>query len=90
MRRLQYYISFKNVAPSWDCGTSNFNRKYQYGQNRDRLPNTRDENNLTNDFLTTEGEVWQDESNKLIPNEPQSVSRTKGLTFNMTKFISTG
>ena len=36
IRQVQYDLSFKrNVAPIWDCGTSNFDGESEYGQNRD-------------------------------------------------------
>ena len=91
IRRVQYDKSLKrNVAPIWDCGTSGFNRESQYGQNRDQPPDSTDGNNPTNELLATEGEAWQDGSNKLIPNEPRFTSRTDGLSFNMTQLTSTG
>ena len=66
IRRVQYHISLKrNVAPIWDCGTSNFNCDSQYGQNRDQPPDSTDGNSPTNEHLTTEGEAWQDGSNEL-------------------------
>ena len=91
IRPVQYDMSFKrNVAPIWDCGTSNFNRESQYGQNRDRPPDRTDGNNPTNGLLTTEGEAWQDGSNELILNEPKFISRADGMSFNMAQFTSTG
>ena len=79
-----------NVAPIWDCGTRGFDHESQYSQNRDRPPDWTDGNNPTDEFLTTEGEAWQDGSNKLIPNEPKFISRTDGMSFNMAQFTSTG
>ena len=91
IRRVQYDMSFiRNVAPIWDCETSDFNRESQYGQNRDRPPDWTDGNNPTNGLLTTEGEAWQDGSNDLIFNEPRSISRAHGMSFNMAQFTSTG
>ena len=91
IRQVQYDMSFKrNVAPIWDCGTSNFNRESQYGQNRDRLRDWTDGNNPANGFLITEGKAWQDGSNELILNEPRFSSRADCMIFNMAQFISTG
>ena len=80
----------RNVAPIWDCRTSDFNHESQYGQNRDQPPDTTDGNNPTNELLTTEGEATQDGTNELIPNEPRFTLRTDGLSFNMAQFTSTG
>ena len=67
IRRVQYDMSLqRNVAPIWDDGTSDFNCESQYGQDRDRPPDTTDGNNPTNELLTSEGEAWQDGSNELI------------------------
>ena len=91
IRAVQYDVSLKkNVAPIWDCGTSDFNRESQYGKNRDRPPDSTDGNNSTNELLTTEGEAWQDGSTELIPDEPRFISGTNGLSFNMAQFTSTG
>ena len=91
IRRVQHDMSLKrNVAPVWDCGTSNFNRESQYGQDEDRPPDWTDGNNPINGLLTTEGEAWQGGSNELILNEPRFISRTDGLSFNMAQFTSTG
>ena len=91
IRRVQSDMSLKkNVAPIWDCGFSDFNRESQYGQNRDRPPDSTDGNNPTKELLTTEGEASQDGSNELIPNKPRFNSRTDGLSFNMAQFTSTG
>ena len=44
IRRVQYDMSLKrNVAHIWDCGTSDFNRKSQYGQDTERPPDSIDE-----------------------------------------------
>ena len=84
LRPVQYDKSFKkNVAYVRDCRTSDFNRNSQYSQDTDRPPVSIDENNSTNDFLTTERETWQDGSNVLIPNEPRFISRTDGMSVNM-------
>ena len=58
----------KKVAPIWDCGTSNLNRKSQCVQNRDRPPDSIHGNHPTNELLTTEGHSWHNKSKKLIPN----------------------
>ena len=79
----------RNGAPIWDYGTSDFNCESQYGQDRDRLPDSTDGNNLTNGLLTTE-EAWQDGSNELVPNEPRFISGADGMNFNMSQFTSTG
>ena len=91
IRRGQYDMSLKmNVAPIWDCGASDFNCESQYGQNRDRPPDSTDGNNPTNELLITEREAWQDGSNKLIPNKPRFFWRTGCLSSNMAQFTSTG
>ena len=88
--RVQNDMSFKtNVAPIWDCGTSDFNRESQYGQNRGRPPDWTNESNPTHGLLTTEGEAWQNGSNELILNEPRFISRADGMSFNMAQFTST-
>ena len=90
IRRVQYDMSFKrNVASVWDCGTSDFNHKSQYGQDTGRPLYSIDGNNPTNEPLTTEGFSWYDESNNLIPSEPRFISMTGGMTFNMAQFTST-
>ena len=90
IRRVQCDMSFeKNVAPIWDCGTSDFNGKSQYSQDRDRPPDADDGNNPANELLTAEGEAWQNESIELIPRESRLISRTNGMSFNMAHFIST-
>ena len=54
--RVQNDMSFKrNAAPLWDCGTSDFNCISQYGQDRDRPPDSNKGNNSTKELLTTEG-----------------------------------
>ena len=89
IQRVQYDMSFKkNVAPIWDCRTSDFNRKSQYGQDRDRPPDSIDGNNPTIELLTTEGDSWHNESNKLLPNEPRFISRIDGMSFNMAQFTN--
>ena len=91
IRQVPYELSLKrNVAPIWDCGTSTFNRESQYGQNRDRPPDSIDGNNPTNELFTTAGEAWQEGSNELTPNEPRFTSRADGMNFNMAQFTSTG
>ena len=91
IRQVQYDLSLKrNVAPIWDCRNSDFSRDSQHDQNRDRLPDSIDGSNPTNELLTTEGEAWQDGSNEFIPNEPRFISRTDGLSLNMAHFTSTG
>ena len=91
IRRVHYDMSLKkNIAPIWDCGTSDFNRESQYGQDRDRPPDSTDGNYPTNELLTTEGEAWQDKINELIPNKPRFISRADGRSFNMAQFTSTG
>ena len=73
-----------------DCRTSDFNRKSKNGQYTDRPPDSIDENNPTNEFLTTESEAWQDGSNELISNQPRFISRTDGMSLKMAQFTSTG
>ena len=84
IRRVQYDMSFKrNVAPIWDCGTSDFNRKSPYCQDRHRFLDSIDGSNPTKEFLTTEGDPWCDESNKIIPNDRRFISRNDGMSFKM-------
>ena len=91
IRQVQYDMPLKgNVAPIRDCETSDFNGEPQYGQDKDRPPDSTDGSNPTNELLSTEGEAWQDGSNELVPNEPRFISRADGMNLNITQFASTG
>ena len=81
--------SKKKFAPILDCRTREINRKSQYVQDRDRPTGSIDGNNPTNELLTTDGDSWHDESNKLFHNDPRFVSRTDDMSFNMAQFTST-
>ena len=89
--RVQYDMSLhKKIAPTPEYGTSDSNCRSQHDQNVDRCPDSDDVNIPTSKLLNTEEEACQVERNDVTPLEPNIISRTNGMSFNVTPFTSTG
>ena len=88
-RRVQHDTSFnKNIAPRLEYGTSDSNCRSQHDQNVDQCPDLDDVNIHTNEFLTTEDETCQDESDDVTPLESKIISTTNGMSFKVAQFNS--
>ena len=91
IRKVQHDMSFKNnISPIREYGTSDSNCSFKHNQNVDLCPDSDDANFPINKLLTTELGTSKAESNHVTPLEPNFISPTNGLSFNMARFSLIG